>query len=338
MTRLRLAAFLLASLVLALPFEHDSARAERSEPNYGPPSKTFKRASPTRPRRKARGTKPVRTTPAPARQSAAKAGKHSTPAVAPLPSLNPAREAPAAPVPQAKPETVDVPNQGEEIPPPPLPSPKPSEPGGRTDIDKTPLGDAEGEPPPPIRIPPQRQTTPADELACRERLNSLGAEFIDQPAQSDPSGCSLPYPLLLTTLSTTITVKPGALVNCATAEATARFAQGPMAEAARTSMGEELVSLDQASAYVCRPRHGTQKLSEHAFGNAIDLSRFTFSKGAVLDVGPVPGPAGEAFLRAVRKAACGPFRTVLGPGSDADHARHLHLDLAQRRHGGTFCQ
>ncbi|TIS79786.1 MAG: extensin family protein, partial [Mesorhizobium sp.] len=44
------------------------------------------------------------------------------------------------------------------------------------------------------------------------------------------------------------------------------------------------------------------------------------------------------FLNAVRKAACGPFKTVLGPGSDADHSLHLHLDLAPRRNGGTFCQ
>ncbi|TIW21354.1 MAG: extensin family protein, partial [Mesorhizobium sp.] len=29
---------------------------------------------------------------------------------------------------------------------------------------------------------------------------------------------------------------------------------------------------------------------------------------------------------------------VLGPGADADHALHFHLDLEPRRHGGTFCQ
>jgi hypothetical protein len=50
-------------------------------------------------------------------------------------------------------------------------------------------------------------------------------------------------------------------------------------------------------------------------------------------------PEAEAkFLDALRKAACGPFKTVLGPGSDADHALHFHFDLAPRRHGGTFCQ
>ncbi|TIT86210.1 MAG: extensin family protein, partial [Mesorhizobium sp.] len=43
------------------------------------------------------------------------------------------------------------------------------------------------------------------------------------------------------------------------------------------------------------------------------------------------------FLNTVRKAACGPFKTVLGPGSDPDHALHFHFDLEPRRNGGTFC-
>ena len=44
------------------------------------------------------------------------------------------------------------------------------------------------------------------------------------------------------------------------------------------------------------------------------------------------------FLDRIRKAACSPFTTVLGPGSDADHATHFHFDLAKRRNGSTFCQ
>ena len=32
------------------------------------------------------------------------------------------------------------------------------------------------------------------------------------------------------------------------------------------------------------------------------------------------------------------LETVLGPGSDADHALHFHFDLEPRRNGGTFCQ
>ncbi len=40
------------------------------------------------------------------------------------------------------------------------------------------------------------------------------------------------------------------------------------------------------------------------------------------------------FLRAVRNSACGPFTTVLGPGSDSYHSNHFHLDRAKRRTAG----
>jgi hypothetical protein len=36
-----------------------------------------------------------------------------------------------------------------------------------------------------------------------------------------------------------------------------------------------------------------------------------------------------AYQRAVRKAACGTFTTILGPGSNAAHRTHLHFDLGR---------
>ena len=102
--------------------------------------------------------------------------------------------------------------------------------------------------------------------------------------------------------------------------------------------GNTLGSISHASAYVCRPRNGSQKLSEHAFGNALDIAAFTLSDGTVVPVQPDPPEKNLLFLTRVRAAACGPFKTVLGPGSDPDHAEHLHFDLAPRRHGGTVCE
>ena len=46
----------------------------------------------------------------------------------------------------------------------------------------------------------------------------------------------------------------------------------------------------------------------------------------------------KRFLDQVRAAACGPFKTVLGPGTDADHDTHFHLDMAARRNGYTYCK
>ena len=190
----------------------------------------------------------------------------------------------------------------------------------------------------PRSMAPRFDIIPPDETACRARLRSLGAVFEERPGESDATGCALPYPLALTKLSATISLEPEALMNCAMAEAAARFAADTISPAAKAEYGEELRSIGHASAYVCRPRNGGSKLSEHAFGNALDIARFTLSKGTAVDVNLTPDPKAAKFLGAIRKAACGPFKTVLGPGSDADHALHFHFDLAPRRNGGTFCQ
>ena len=40
-----------------------------------------------------------------------------------------------------------------------------------------------------------------------------------------------------------------------------------------------------------------------------------------------------SLINAVRQAACGWFTTILGPGSDASHGDHLHVDL--QMHGAS---
>lgn len=179
---------------------------------------------------------------------------------------------------------------------------------------------------------------PAEELACRSRLTALGVEFKALTAQTDPAGCSIPYPLTVKSLGKTIGLEPEAIMNCAMAEASARFMKDVVVPTAKSEFGEDLTSVNQASAYVCRPRHGTHKLSEHAFGNALDIASFTLGKDTRVEVILRPEEKQARFLGAVRKAGCGPFKTVLGPGSDEDHALHFHFDLAPRRNGGTFCQ
>lgn len=230
------------------------------------------------------------------------------------------------PTPTPKPDTAMPPEPG---PPAVAPQPfeKPADAG-----DKKMLPD-----PRSADLPDEKM--PAAELACRERLKTLGVEFEEHKAESNPEiGCSIPYPLVLKTLGKSVAIGPGTELNCQMAEAAARFAIDVIQPAAKAEFGADLKSIGQASAFVCRPRHGTRKLSEHAFGNALDIASFTLSDGRKIEVGPTPPEEDGKFLNAVRKAACGPFKTVLGPGSDPDHSLHFHLDLEPRRHGGTFCQ
>lgn len=226
----------------------------------------------------------------------------------------------------------------------PLPQPRPARPDEARPNRNRALGEMFGPPVPDKMLPDPRSNAkqalvmPTEESACRARLKALGAEFEDLPAQSSAKGCALPFPIKLERLSATIDIAPDAIVNCATAEASALFAVKVIAPAAKAEFNEDLASVSQASGYVCRPRNGTKKLSEHAFGNALDISSFVLSKGTRINV-EAAAPAKELeFLAMLRKAACGPFKTVLGPGSDADHALHFHFDLAPRRNGGTFCQ
>jgi len=185
---------------------------------------------------------------------------------------------------------------------------------------------------------PRPAMMPGEEKACRLRLKQLGVAFAERPQLADASGCSSPWPIAVTALSADVTLVPDAVVNCAMAERAAIFLKEHIAPKARAILGSTVQSIRQDSAYVCRPRNGTHKLSEHAFGNALDIGAFVLEDGRTVQVGgATKRPEGE-FMLAVRLAACGPFTTVLGPGSDADHATHFHFDLAKRRPGSAFCQ
>lgn len=169
----------------------------------------------------------------------------------------------------------------------------------------------------------------------------MGAVFEDRPSVGDPIGCRIDRPLALTKLNDDVSLKPEALLNCSTAEVLAGFVNDIAEPAALEQFGEALQSLRHNSAYVCRARSGSSKLSEHAFGNAIDIADFTLKSGRVIDVRIYDGePESKAavFQDRLHKAACGPFKTVLGPASDDDHANHFHFDLAPRRNGSTYCR
>lgn len=193
-----------------------------------------------------------------------------------------------------------------------------------------------------LPIPPAPTDMSAADKQCRARLTDLGVKFRERPRLAEENGCLVDWPIEVTSLGANIGLEPEAVVNCETALAVAEFAQGTVAPKALASFGTELRSIRHASAYVCRGRVGTgeSKMSEHAFGNALDIGFFELKNGRDVEVRAY-GPAEKQeleFMRAVRGAACGPFKTVLGPGTNAEHATHFHLDLAQRRRGGTYCK
>jgi len=226
----------------------------------------------------------------------------------------------------------------------PVPEPRPVQAGDEKSADARP-DDKQRTVPKPERptkddlTPSIRPVSmPADELACRARLRELGVAFRELPQLSDKAGCSAPWPIQVADLGSDVELAPAGAVNCAIAERSARFIREVVVPASQKLLGSPVKVLRHASAYVCRPRNGTNKLSEHAFGNALDVDGFVLADKRTLGVGRVQGQQEAKFMLAVRLAACGPYTTVLGPGSNADHATHLHLDLAKRRPGSTYCR
>lgn len=110
---------------------------------------------------------------------------------------------------------------------------------------------------------------------------------------------------------------------------------------ARGHYGRDLALLRVGGGHECRRRNRSADgpLSEHATGRALDVFAFEIGSGAERLSMEMAKPAGhESFLTALRNSACGAFVTALGPGSDATHADHLHVDIQARRASGRFCQ
>ena len=103
-----------------------------------------------------------------------------------------------------------------------------------------------------------------------------------------------------------------------------------------------VVEIKQISAYSCRGMNGNPHahISEHAFGNALDIAAFTLADGRRVTVrGGWRGvPEEQGFLRDVHASACQQFNTVLAPGSNSHHEDHIHVDLMRRASGRTICQ
>lgn len=136
-----------------------------------------------------------------------------------------------------------------------------------------------------------------------------------------------------------VTLRPAATIDCRTASALkAWVAQG--AKPAVGGIGGGVASLRVVSHYACRNRNNAAggRLSEHAFGRAIDIAGIGLANGqeitVLTDWGR--GQRGTA-LRRMWSAACGPFGTVLGPEANRFHRDHFHFDTARYR-SGSYCR
>jgi hypothetical protein len=139
-----------------------------------------------------------------------------------------------------------------------------------------------------------------------------------------------------------VAMKPAATLACPMVSQLDRWLADSVQPAAQRWFGSRVVEIKQISAYSCRGMNGNSRarISEHAFGNALDIAAFTLADGRRVTVknGWKGMPEEQGFLRDVQAAACEQFNTVLAPGSNIYHYDHIHVDLMRRKSRRTICQ
>src|SRR6185437_9959476 len=138
------------------------------------------------------------------------------------------------------------------------------------------------------------------------------------------------------------TVSPPATLACPLVSALDRWVGEGVQPAAMRWFGSPVTEIKQISSYSCRGMvgSGTSTISEHAFGNALDVAAFTLADGRKITVqnGWHGTPEEQGFLHDVQLYACETFTTVLSPGYNAAHYNHIHVDLMRRSSGRHPCR
>ena len=180
----------------------------------------------------------------------------------------------------------------------------------------------------------------APALVCPADPRSF-ADAVPIPDFQEGNGCGITQGYRVMSLANIAFSEP-AQITCSEANSLNTWVASSLQPAAREIYGQQVVAFKVAASYACRARNNVRgaKLSEHGHGNAIDIASFTLANGREIVVltGYYGNAQDQRFLRTVRAQACGIFHTVLGPGSDAFHHDHIHLDMQALRHnGGVYC-
>lgn len=181
--------------------------------------------------------------------------------------------------------------------------------------------------------------TPRETQQCFSDLSREEVRYSPLPDRDFGSGCVVTGAVQLLDISVPVTnLKSMRCPLARTFTAWVRFAVEP---AARQMLGSEVARVESMGTYSCRGIIGgnaasAQRISEHALGNAVDVSAFVLKDGRRISVQSdwrSGDPQVREFFAAIHNSACKRFRTVLSPDYNAAHHDHLHLDMGR----GPFC-
>ena len=193
----------------------------------------------------------------------------------------------------------------------------------------------------PLRAPaPRAQDDDVEELPPYARPGAAPVAPVQRARPLPPLGPQRNPRLVAASMP--VDVHPAATLACPIVSALDHWIANAVQPAAQKWFGQPVVEIKQISAYSCRGMNGQPgaRISEHAFGNALDIAAFVLADGHRITVkgGWRGSPEEQGFLRDVQGSACDQFTTVLAPGSNAFHYDHIHVDLMRRASGRRICQ
>ncbi len=144
-------------------------------------------------------------------------------------------------------------------------------------------------------VPPLSWTHLEIEAALMECLSMLApvtAEIVPL-APHAYGGCGTPAPVLLRSLGAKpkVVLDPPLLINCPVVVALNQWLESKVQPAARETLGSPVARI-MASSYACRTPYNlpSDRLSQHAFANAVDLPVFVLADGRTISLTNGWGP------------------------------------------------
>lgn len=183
---------------------------------------------------------------------------------------------------------------------------------------------------------------PATPSACLATFAERGGIALPPAPETAEGACAISEPVTFRVIAmpdgSKVELDSAVTVRCAFALEVVGWVRDDL-PAIATRENTKLAALVGVGGHACRPRNGAAgaPISEHASGNALDLSGLRLESGRTISLSATDA-ATRLVRDAVQESACARFATVLGPGADSSHKDHLHLDMRKRSRDFKICQ
>lgn len=171
----------------------------------------------------------------------------------------------------------------------------------------------------------------ADPVLCQQALATSPLRYTALADSSPAADCPLQNTLRVQ--ASEVRFSSSFIATCPLAAAFTLFERHALQPAAQEVFGQPVVQVEHVGSFACRNIAGSQRRSQHASANALDIVGFRLRDGRRISVlRDWPKDSVEAgFLRLVHKGACASFNVTLGPAYNVAHRDHFHVDMGLLR-------